>query len=200
MEHDESIAFVYGYSPEFATTPPTPTHRYYTWSTWTSDQWVGRICRRASNVVSNPEVVMRRSVMDQLGGYDPRFPHTADLLIWLRAAALGNVGRVNGPDQGYYRVHGNNMHLTDFGSVLTDVDERISTFDTFLSEEVADPVARARLRKVVHRAIAVECLRWAIWTLDAEPTSGDRRRQLGFGLRRASDDAVARGREGVSGR
>lgn len=166
MEHDPSVTFVYGYSPDFSDEPPAPRRSLYSWSVWSGDDWVRRLCVRGSNVVSNPEVVMRRSVMVELGEYDPRFPHTADLLLWLRAAARGSVGRVNGPDQGYYRVHGNNMHLTEFSSVHTDLVERARTFDALLEEDLAEHPRRARLRALAHRALAVDAVRWATWTLD----------------------------------
>ena len=166
MEHDPSVSFVYGYSPDFADEPPAPQRSLCTWSIWSGDEWIRRLCSRGSNVVSNPEVVMRRSVMTELGQYDARFPHTADLLLWLRAAARGRVGRVNGPDQGYYRVHGGNMHLTEFSSVHTDLLERARTFDALLEEDLAQHPRRAWLHDRARRALAVDAVRWATWTLD----------------------------------
>ena len=109
---------------------------------------------------------MRREIMHDLAGYDSGLPHTADLLIWLRAAAKGSVGRVNGPDQGYYRVHGANMHLTDFGDVLTDLRERRKTFETFISTDISDHPRQEYLLRLVHRALAVESVRWAIRSHD----------------------------------
>ena len=160
------MTFVYGYSPDFADEPPAPTRSVYSWSIWSGAEWISRLCARGSNVVSNPEVVMRRSVMSELGEYDARFPHTADLLLWLRAAARGKVGRVNGPDQGYYRVHGANMHLTEFSSVHTDLTERARTFDALLDEDLVHDPRRTWLRHRAHRALAVDAVRWATWTLD----------------------------------
>ena len=32
------------------------------------------------------------------------------MVLWMQAAARGDVGRVNGPAQALYRVHGANMH------------------------------------------------------------------------------------------
>jgi len=166
MEWDASVSFVYGYSPDFSQAPPEPHHRYYSWSVWSSDQWIWRLCARGSNVISNPEVVMRRAVMDDLGGYNQALPHTADLLLWLQAAAKGRVGRVNGPDQAYYRVHGANMHLSDFSSILSDFQERVKTFDYFLTTDLSEHPEQQRLLARVHRALAIESVRWAIWFHD----------------------------------
>jgi glycosyltransferase involved in cell wall biosynthesis len=166
MECNPCVSFVYGYSPDFVESPPRPMHRYYTWTIWQSDQWLKRVCLAARNVVGTPEVVMRRDVMNDLGGYESRLPHTADLLIWLRAATKGSVGRVNGPDQAYYRVHGQNMHLTDFAEVSTDLRERCKTFDTFINTDLANHPRQQYMRRLVHRALAVESLRWAIRSHD----------------------------------
>jgi len=166
MEWNPSVSFVYGYAPYFSDEPPEPRRSHYSWSIWSGEQWIKRLCVRGSNVVTNPEVMMRREVMRELGGYDSALPHAADLLIWLRAAAMGSVGRVNGPDQAYYRVHGMNMHLTDYAGVVTDLRERRRTFETFLSGDLAGHPRCQHLRDLAYKALAVESLRWAIRTHD----------------------------------
>jgi hypothetical protein len=117
---------------------------------WTGEEWLGRVSRSARNVVVNPEVVMRGSVMAELRGYDPALPHAADLELWLRAAELGSVGRVNGPHQAFYRAHGDNMHLTDYKSLLQDLEERRTAFDAVLSAPGH--------RRAVRRALAREAV------------------------------------------
>ena len=87
---------------------------------------------------------MRTSVQRQLGLYRPELPHTGDLDIWLRAAAVADVGLLRGAAQACYRVHGANMHETDFGlaepqGLLTDLEERRTTYDRLAGEtEVID--------------------------------------------------------------
>ena len=39
-------------------------------------------------------------------------PHTSDMHLWMQLAAMGDVGRINGPAQGYYRVHDASMQRT----------------------------------------------------------------------------------------
>jgi hypothetical protein len=166
MEWNPAVSFVYGYAPYFSDQPPEPRRSHYSWSIWSGEQWIERLCVRGNNVVTNPEVVMRREVMHDLGGYDSTLPHAADLLIWLRAAVKGPVGRVNGPDQAYYRIHGTNMHFTHYAGVLTDLRERRRTFDTFLTGELAGHPRRQHLTDLAYKALAVESLRWAIRARD----------------------------------
>jgi hypothetical protein len=167
MEAHPEMAFAYGYSPEFTDQPPPPNDRVHSWSVWESEEWLARVCRRGNNFAFCPEVVMRGPVMRELVGYDPRLPHSADFLLWLRAAARGSVGRVNGPDQAYYRVHGANMHLQKYAGVLTDIRERSRTFEIFFAEHQAGLGTGAQLRDQATRAVAREALVLACRVLNA---------------------------------
>ncbi|CAN5472421.1 glycosyltransferase [soil metagenome] len=160
MEHHPEIGLVYGYAPEFSDVPPTVSSRRITWTRWTGSDWIAWMCRRGTNILVNPEAMLRRSIMDELVGYRADMPHSADMELWMRAAALGGVGRVNGPDQAYYRVHDSNMHLTDYAGLLTDMRARRDTFDSFFAENptLADSAA---LTARAHRSIAHEALRYA---------------------------------------
>lgn len=167
LEAEPDMALVYGYAPEFTELSlPTPRLGRVSWSVWRGEAWIKRLCRRGTNVIMNPEVVMRRSILDQLGGYDAGFPHAADLYLWLRAATLGSVGRVNGADQALYRVHGQNMHLTAYAGVATDLEERRKTFDRFVENDLADHSDREHLGRLARRALSREAVRWAIRAAD----------------------------------
>lgn len=126
MERNPNVGLVYGYCPEF-TDRPEPSVPAKTWTVWRGADWIGSVARRGDNVVINPEVVMRGSVMKQLVGYDAEFPHAADLLLWLQAATISDVGRVNGV-QAHYRTHSSQMHVTDYGGTLTDMRERTTLY------------------------------------------------------------------------
>ena len=113
MEAHPKVGFVYGYARSFTGGPPVVNARVRNWSLWTGIDWLGLAARRGRCFISSPEVVMRRDALQQVGGYDPRLPHSGDLDMWLRTAARWDVGRINGPTQALYRVHDANMHLTD---------------------------------------------------------------------------------------
>jgi hypothetical protein len=71
------------------------------------------------------------------------------------------VGRVNGPVQGYYRVHGANMHLTAYAGVATDMRARAETFERFFADRSGAMTDAARLHQRARRAIAEDALRTA---------------------------------------
>ena len=104
---------------------------------------------------------MRTTALRDIGGYDPQLPHAADMLLWMSAALRGSVGRVNGADQAFYRNHGSNMHLVDYGGLLTDMRERIEVFERVLGDPRAAGLDHARMLRTARRRIAIEATRAA---------------------------------------
>jgi glycosyltransferase involved in cell wall biosynthesis len=171
LERHPSVALAYGLPVSFTGTPPTPSTRVTGWSLWSGDAWLRRVCATARNPIVNPEVVLRRSVMDEIGGYDARHPFAADLLLWMQAARRGDVGRVNGAHQALYRVHGQNMTTTDFAGVLTNQRNVHAAFEDFF-RSCPD---RADLHHAGRRALAREAVseaRLARASGDSETAAG----------------------------
>ncbi|PUA82339.1 glycosyltransferase family 2 protein [Nocardioides currus] len=165
MAHPE-VTLVYGQAVTFHERPLPDPEPARSWSTWQGHEWVTHSCRNTGNLIVNPEAIVRRSVLDRVGGYDPTFPHAADMLLWLQAACLGDVARVNGT-QAYYRDHGGNMHLTDYAGLLTDMGERRNLLDAFLTDGLGAAIPDAAgLRDAAHRTFARESLRYALHELD----------------------------------
>lgn len=160
------VAFVYGYPLWFSGAVPAVRTRVRSWSVWSGPEWLGRICHRGNGLVASPEVVMRRSVLESVGGYDSAHPHAADFKLWMHASVRGRVGRVNGPDQALYRIHGANMHLTDYAGIYTDLCERRRAFEDFFAAEEGRYAGMSELREVSRRALAREALRWGAHTFD----------------------------------
>jgi glycosyltransferase involved in cell wall biosynthesis len=172
MERHASVGLVYGYAPEFAEIPPAFVPQRETWTVWRGRDWIARMCRRGTNMIVNPEAVVRGSVMRELVGYRADMPHAADMELWLRIAAISDVGRVNGLDQAYYRKHGSNMHLSFANGLLAeDMVDRREVFRTFLDEHpyIAD---RASLDRSASHAVALEAVRTAT-VVRARPEAGD---------------------------
>jgi glycosyltransferase involved in cell wall biosynthesis len=166
LEAYPDVAFVYGFCPDFTDEPPPPKTEVRSWTVWSGEQWLSSLIRRGHNVVMCPEVVMRTSVFRDLGGYEPRLPATADFYLWMAAATRGGIGRVNGPDQAYYRVHGNNMHLEQFAGVYTDMRERRKALELLFVEHADRLSDRARLEPTVRRALAQDALALACRAYD----------------------------------
>ncbi|WP_104091153.1 glycosyltransferase [Arthrobacter sp. GMC3] len=161
MEAHPEVGLVYGYAPSFESEIPSARIHVRSWSIWKGEDWIRRICHRGTNLITNPEAMIRREILTNIGGYDPDHPHAADMLLWMQAASLGGVGRVNGPDQAFYRVHGDNMHITDFGGIVADFEGRARAFESFFKVHGAQLSKEPALRASVQVALARESARTA---------------------------------------
>jgi glycosyltransferase involved in cell wall biosynthesis len=160
LDAHPNVGFVYGYPLYFTHGASLPTARTTVrgQSVWPGPWWMERRFRAASNCITSPEVVVRTSLQRQVGGYDPRLPHTGDLEMWLRLAANADVGFVRGADQAYYRIHERNM-TTSFDA-LKDVRQRRLAFEAVLQRYGGQLPDTARWAGLVHRKLAQE----ALWT------------------------------------
>jgi glycosyltransferase involved in cell wall biosynthesis len=138
MNRNPTVGFTYGYAkPVYGAELPPPRTDETGCSVWRGRDWIGSMCRSGRNFVMSPEVVMRMDIQKRLGGYSASLPHSADMEQWLRAAAMSDVGRVNGADQAYYRVHEQNMHRTVCSGLLFDLKARRDAFLSALETEAA---------------------------------------------------------------
>ena len=151
MERYPAVGLVYGSIAIFARDEdPRPRRKkwYHLWRIWGRDEWIDGVARSGYNPIASPEAVVRTAALKQVGLYNPALPHSGDLEYWLRIAARWDIGQIHGPIQAYYRVHGGNMHTTDFGTREADLRERFSAFKVLADEEIlADlPTALDHLR------------------------------------------------------
>lgn len=171
METYPAVGLVYGFPVDFTDTHvPAARTSPGSWIIWPGHQWLAYRCRVGRNIIRSPEVVLRTSVLRQIGGYKANLPHAADFELWMRTATVSDIGFVAGADQAYYRIHPSNMHQSMF-DMLDDFSQRLASFDTIFSERselLEDPermrdmarlaLARAALSQAVrdtaHRAIA----------------------------------------------
>ena len=94
-----SVGLVYGHPRHFDNEPPPPRTAVRSWTVWPGRQWLADRCRNGLNVITAPEVVMRSSVVERVGGQQP-LVYSHDLEMWMRIAAFSDVGRVDGPGPG----------------------------------------------------------------------------------------------------
>ena len=161
MEAHPSVGLVYGYAPAFRDVPQLSSMSRESWSVWKGIEWMTHMSRRGHNIIVNPEAILRKSIMDQLVGYREDMPQAADMELWLRAASICDVGRVNGPEQAFYRLHANNMHRTSMDGVIREAQARRDVFLSLLQNQELPPETRKVLvrratekmsRDLVHEA------------------------------------------------
>ena len=158
LEAHPTVGFAYGHPLELIDVAPVAATTARDWTVWTGHDWLERRCRKGSNCIFCPEVVMRRSVQEDIGGYDPALPHSGDLEMWLRAAAFADVGRVNGADQAYYRIHAQSMQRTVYAGHLRDLEERQAAFASVLVGATSGVDDGAGLYRLACRALAASAL------------------------------------------
>jgi glycosyltransferase involved in cell wall biosynthesis len=135
MEARPSVGLVYGralFAPSDEPLP-APSGRWRGTTVWPGGRWIEQRCRTGYNVISSPEVVVRGSVHRHVGGYQAALPHSGDLEMWLRIAAVSDVAYVKGVPQAVYRVHARSMLRTHYADPLVDLRHRKAAYDAFFA-------------------------------------------------------------------
>jgi hypothetical protein len=163
-----SVGLVYGNPRHFTTTnPPQPrVGPPRSWSVWSGADWVAERCRRGCNVITTPEVVIRNSVMKQIGPLSLRLKFAQDMEMWLRTAAVSDVGRVDGPDQALHRDYPGSMSQTIGAGHMLDIQERREVFATLFDGPGTQLPWADQLHEVAKRSLAAEALEEACRAYD----------------------------------
>ena len=197
MERHPEVGLVYGPVVVFGeTVPEVEIPDGSAWVLWEGGDWARRVFGFGANVIRSPEAIVRGSVLRQVGLYDPDHPHAGDLQMWLRVAAVSDVGYLPSTVQAFYRQHDQNMHSSVFGSdqargMITDLEHRL---DAFTSASKSFPNALELVTMIQH-AEAVEAMDLAsrayVWGLTGTWPVPE---LLGFA--RNCDPAIDRSRAG----
>lgn len=162
MDANPNVGMTYGQAISFFTDHPPKARTTMTGvSLWTGEQWIRQVCRSGKNFLICPEAVVRSSVQRQIGGYDPALPHSGDMEMWLRIAAVSDIGRVNGVDQAFYRVHEQSMQRTVHAGFLVDLVGRREAFQSVFRKEGAGLSASEELHELARQALAFTAVRYA---------------------------------------
>lgn len=132
MQRFPTVGLVYG-RPIHFTGDRRPRHRNNatSWTIWPGRDWLKVRCTTGMNVITSPEVLMRRSVVDEVGGQMP-LAHTHDLEMWLRISAFSDVAYIRGADQAWHREHPRSLSAREMNSVR-DLIERKDAFQMLFS-------------------------------------------------------------------
>jgi hypothetical protein len=163
-----SVGLAYGRPRHFATKiPPTPrVGPPRSWTIWSGAEWVAERCRRGCNVITTPEAVIRASVMKQIGPLSLRLRFAQDMEMWLRTAAVSDVGRVDGPDQALHRDHPDSMSQTIGAGRMLDLRERCEVFATLFDGPGRQLPSADELHATAKRTLAAEALEEACRAYD----------------------------------
>ena len=159
LDEHPAVGFVYGRPLHFSTErPPAARTEVESWTIWPGREWLARCCRTATNRLTSPEAVMRTSMVAEVGPYRLDLPHTYDFLRFLELSVVADVGRVRGPDQGFYRVHPASQQRTVHASVVLDLQERLGAFEAVFGGAGGRLPDGTALHRSARIALATEAL------------------------------------------
>lgn len=123
--------------------------------------WLRKRCLEGVNVVPTPGTVLRTSIHISAGGYDPVLTHAGDFEMWLRVAAIADIGYVRGEPQGRYRLHTASMSYGVYQERFADVEQRKLVFDSFFRRCPSAVAAAGIVPERVYATMASQSLWWA---------------------------------------
>lgn len=156
LEGHPNVTFVYGRPIHFNSLPPQLRQLSAgRGRIWAGRQWFRRRCRRVQSCITSPEVTMRRSALEAVGGMRD-FAHTHDFDLWLRLASIGDVGYLAGTVQALHREHADSLSARQVDHRV-DLEQRAQVFEGLarVDSEIG-AMAQSALRRV-----AAEALEWA---------------------------------------
>lgn len=149
-----NVGLVYGHPLHFSGVelPPPRTEPRW-WAVWRGSDWLAARCSDGTNVITSPEVMLRRSVLAEVGGMRP-LAHTHDMELWLRVSARLDVAYIRGADQAWHREHPASLstHAEDPLILLRELRDAFDTLTEWLDPtEGAGRLLRASARRAVAR-------------------------------------------------
>ncbi|MCO5062875.1 MAG: glycosyltransferase [Rhizobiaceae bacterium] len=160
MEENPSVGLVYGHPIPFSDDVLPPARTSSSKSTiWSGREWVRMVCKSGKNFITSPEAVVRTSVQQAVGGYTPELPHSGDMEMWLRIAAISDVGHVNDADQAYYRRHPKSMQRTIHAGFLFDLEHRWKAIDSAFRKEAGGLPDADELLSIAKRTLGLTAIR-----------------------------------------
>lgn len=162
-----SVGLVYGHPIHFSHLPfPDARLKATAWTIWPGAEWLTGRCQSGKNVITSPEVMMRRSLVARLGYLAP-LAHSHDMELWLRLSAFADVAYIHGADQAWHREHSGSLSAR-FVDDMVDFRERVAAFDVLFDGPAGTQPGAGGLRAVSRRKLAQE----ALWTARHERARG----------------------------
>jgi glycosyltransferase involved in cell wall biosynthesis len=167
LERHPEVGLVYGHPHHFEDgTVPEPALGALSWTVWSGRSWLAERCRTGVSCITSPEVVMRSSLLKDVGPLDPALRFTMDVEMWLRLAAVSDVAYVGGSDQALHREHAASLSVNEGSGALLDLRARADAYDRLFAN-VGDRLSAATdLHDRARAALARDALRYAAAAAD----------------------------------
>ncbi|WP_306418904.1 glycosyltransferase family 2 protein [Arthrobacter sp. GMC3] len=159
------VGLIYGHPLHFrGDSLPAPRTLAKSWTVWSGLQWLEDRCRGGDNVMTSPEVMMRRATVEKAGPVR-NLPHTNDMEMWLRMAAHGDVAYIHGADQAWHRDHPGSMSEQEVDELL-DLRERAGMFDVLFGEPGLPLTDAPKMHQLAYRTLASQAVLSATHEID----------------------------------
>ena len=157
VERFPGVGLVYGNPVHFHRVVPGRARMRPTgWSVWAGQDWLALRCAVGVNCITSPEVLMRTSVLREVGGMR-QLRHTHDFELWMRLARAADVARVDGADQAWHREHDASLSASQVDG-LRDLQERREAFTVLFTDSHSEEVESGHLLEVAMAALADEAI------------------------------------------
>jgi hypothetical protein len=183
MSRHPNVGMVYGRVLRALEGQPMPERsgRWRATKIWSGADWIRLRCRSGYNCIASPEVVVRTSIQQSVGGYDAACYHTSDLNMWLRIAAVADIAHIRGAAQAIYRVHADSMWRSHDGPMV-DLREHRAAFESFFAACAPKLDEPDRLQALAARSLARRALWRASRAVDRGREDGLIEQLSGFAL------------------
>lgn len=131
-------------------------------------QFVRTMCETGGNPVNTPTATVRTSLLRFVGGYRPELPHTADMELWLRLAARGDVA-VLSAYQALKRAHAAQMQREFVERPFRDFAQRQLAFEMFFNRMMNDAKVPLEFRNAAMKSLAEQ----AFWDASRRVEKGN---------------------------
>lgn len=196
MQALPGVGMVYGRPLHFTEGElPAPRTQPIGWWVWSGGEWLAARCADGTNVITSPEVVMRRSVVDVVGGQKP-LAHTHDMEMWLRISAHADVAYVRGADQAWHRDHPASLSTKaeDPLVILREIRDAFTVLFEGLGEDYPDAEG---LHHRARRGVALQALAQARRFLDRGQVDERARELVAFAAECSPGDPAVRRAEAI---
>lgn len=120
---------------------------------WSGPAWLKFVFCDRSTFFEAPAVLVRTRMYKEYGGYRADLPHTADVEMWLRCAAHGELAEIDA-DQAYYRIHSANMHGVLAPTALASLQYWKDAYDAFFEHHASYLPNEGQFREWAYGSIA----------------------------------------------